>query len=319
DMEHLVSLMGESGRELHDQIIDYQIEQVMLRQDEELIARNAQLQKRAIEETTRLEERAYEQQQRHNESVTEFGDKLGVAKGVFQDIQSATPVGRTEVAGVDVTAQAEFLEKRERAGEEQIEQEENLSLRQLRRLEAAGLLNEKDLLAAAQRAQEAERLGQKNAQEDARTTTRNAQEDDAYNRRRTQEEEFLKLQGEVYTAVQARVGLTEHLATVEQTTAAATAKVEEKLKATVDHSTTVRWLTDMWNETLKDSAHTLEQIDTIINKIGKGDLAGAVGTLFTPRGGASATPDTQRTVQLLERSTVANEQTAAAMRQLTAP
>src|SRR4029077_18934971 len=125
DMEHLVSLMGESGRELHDQIIDYQIEQVMLHQDEELIARNAQLQKRAIEETTRLEERAYEQQQRHNESVTEFGDKLGVAKGVFQDIQSATPVGRTEVAGVDVTAQAEFLEKRERAGEEQIEQEEN--------------------------------------------------------------------------------------------------------------------------------------------------------------------------------------------------
>jgi hypothetical protein len=316
DMEHLVSLMGEAGRELHDQIISYEREQVLLRQNEELIARSAQLQQRAIEETTRLEERSYEQQQRQIEAVTEFGDKLGIAKEVFEGMQRGEQHQYIVKAGVDVSDQAEFLQKREEAGERQLEQEENLGFAQLRRLEAAGLIDEKDLLAAARRRDEAAREEQKHKQEDARAQTRNAQEDAAYERRHDQEEESLKLQGKVFQAVKDRVGLTEHLAAVEKTAADQVARSEEKLKAAADHSKLVGEAIKSWNSFLADSVKLLEGVDRAVDKIRAGVRQWAnPGT--TAGHGPSVTPETQKSLELLERSVTAQEATHAAIRVLT--
>lgn len=245
DMRTLVSVMGEAGNALRDQISQLEQEEILQKRVNEQIAY-----------ATMLREHAYEQQQRQNQATEEFGDKLGLASEVFQDIQEARPVGHVERAGVDVTEEAEFMEERERAGEKELEQERHKSQYQIRRLEAARYINEKDLLAAAKRGEENEH-----------TLQQQKQQEDQARKRLGLEERTVALNKEVLIAVQARQGLEGRIAAEESTQAAAAERNAQAFAQIADDSQTIHGAMVAWNTAMGNVAHNFQVISGLIDNI----------------------------------------------------
>jgi hypothetical protein len=226
DMQEMAQLSGQQN--LKERVDALQREQIIRPRILEAQQRQYQLQ-----------DRAYELQQRTNQAQQSFAEKIGLKPPGMVGVEPVKGVNFEVVSGA-MTAQMQI-------GEARLAQEEGITAETVKQLEIYGKITASDLLAASNRQAEEQHL-----------TETQARQDQQYNRKIALENEDLRLQHQVYNAINAQTGLQTRLGNQQATAAAAMDRAQAGIKQMVDNSRPLLEITTKWAQAIDGAVKSLQ-------------------------------------------------------------
>jgi hypothetical protein len=219
DMQELAQLSGRA--DLKERVDALQQEQIIRPRILEAQERQYQLQ-----------DRAYELQQRTNSAQQAFAEKIGLRPPGMEGVEPVKGVNFEVISGA-MTAQMQI-------GEARLAQEEGITAETVKQLEIYGKITASDLLAAFNRQTEEQHLA-----------VTQARQDQQYNQKIALEKEDLRLQHDVYNAINAQTGLQNRLANQQATAGAALDRAGSAIREMVDNSKDLLRIATEWATTIE--------------------------------------------------------------------